>query len=71
MEAEQVHSPDHIVGVVVIPIGPFLQDNLLGILVAVFGAVPLLATSLTGFCPGYIPFGISTLGRNPNSIKSS
>ena len=62
-----------IVGVVFIPIGLFLLDglqgNLPGILVAVFGVVPLLATSLIGFCPGYIPFGISTLGRNANSTK--
>ena len=62
-----------IVGVALIPIGLFLlgglQGNLPGILVAVFGVVPLLATSLIGFCPGYIPFGISTLGRNANSTK--
>ena len=56
-----------VVGVALIPIGLFLlggwQGNLPGILVAVFGLVPLLVTSLIGFCPGYIPFGISTLGR--------
>lgn len=56
-----------IVGVALIPIGLFLlggwQGNLFGILVAVFGVVPLLATSLIGFCPGYIPFGISTINR--------
>ena len=64
-----------VVGVALIPTGLFLlgglQGNLFGILIAVFGVVPLLVTSLTGFCPGYIPFGISTLGRNPNSIKLS
>jgi len=42
----------------------------LGIAVAVFGlyfqswwgliALPLLATSLTGRCPAYMPFGLST-----------
>jgi hypothetical protein len=58
-----------IVGVALILIGPFLlggwQGNLLGTLrvVAAFGVGPLLVTSLIGFCPGYIPFGISTLGR--------
>ena len=60
-------------GVALILIGLFLlggwQGNPLGILVAVLGVAPLLVTSLTGFCPGYIPFGISTLGRKPNSIK--
>jgi hypothetical protein len=62
-----------IAGVALIPIGLFLlgglQGNLPGILVAIFGVVPLLATSLIGICPGYIPFGISTLGRNANSTK--
>lgn len=56
-----------IAGVALILIGLFLlggwQGNLFGILVAVFGVVPLLATSLIGFCPGYIPFGISTINR--------
>jgi hypothetical protein len=62
-----------VVGVALIPIGLFAlggwQGNLIGILVAVFGVAPLLVTSLIGFCPGYIPFGISTVGRKPNSIK--
>lgn len=56
-----------VVGVALIPIGLFAlggwQGNLIGILAAVFGVAPLLATSLTGFCPGYIPFGISTINR--------
>jgi hypothetical protein len=60
-------------GVALILIGLFLlggwQGNLPGILLAVLGVAPLLVTSLTGFCPGYIPFGISTLGRKPNSMK--
>ena len=55
-----------IVGVTLIPIALFAlggwQGNLVGALVAAF-ALWLLLTSLTGFCPGYIPFGISTLDR--------
>ncbi len=63
-----------IVGAALIPIGLFLlggwQGNLFGIIVAIFALVPLL-TSLIGFCPGYIPFGISTLGKKQNSTKLS
>ncbi|NIW95521.1 MAG: DUF2892 domain-containing protein [Phycisphaerae bacterium] len=61
-----------IIGVALIPIGLFAlggwQGNLIGVLVAAFALVPLV-TSLTGFCPGYIPFGISTLGREQNPTK--
>ncbi len=65
-----------IVGVALIPIGLFAlggwQGNLIGILVVAFALVPLVVTSLTGFCPGYIPFGISTtLGREQNPTKLS
>jgi hypothetical protein len=52
-----------VAGVALIPIGLFALGGWQGILVAVFGVAPLLVTSLIGFCPGYIPFGISTLGR--------
>ena len=55
-----------IVGVALVPIGLVAlggwQGYLIGLLVAGF-ALWLLVTSLTGFCPGYIPFGISTLDR--------
>ena len=55
-----------IVGVALIPIGLFLlggwQGNLIGILVAAFATLPIV-TGVTGFCPGYIPFGISTINR--------
>jgi hypothetical protein len=33
-----------------------------GIAMAAVGAIPLL-TGLSGFCPLYVPFGISTRGR--------
>ena len=52
-----------IVGVALIPTGLFLlggwQGNLVGILVTAFALLPIL-TGLTGFCPGYIPFRISS-----------
>jgi hypothetical protein len=61
-------------GVALIPIGLLAlggwQGNLSGVLVATFALVPLV-TSLTGFCPGYIPFGISTRGREQNPTKLS
>ncbi len=63
-----------IIGVALIPTGLLLlggwQGNLSGILVAAFALMPIL-TGLTGFCPGYIPFGISTLGREQNPTKLS
>ena len=63
-----------IIGVALIPIGLLAlggwQGNLIGILVVAFALV-LLVMSLTGFCPGYIPFGISTLGREQNPTKLS
>ena len=55
-----------IAGVALIPIGLFAlggwQGNLSGILAGAFSLV-LLLTSLTGFCPAYVPFGISTKAR--------
>ena len=51
---------------VLLPVGLFLlgglQGSLLGLLVAGLSMLPL-ATGLTGFCPLYVPFGISTLGK--------
>jgi len=59
------------VAVALVPIGLFAlsgwQGNPLGILVAAFALVPFV-TSLTGFCPGYIPFGISTLGKEHSTL---
>ena len=53
-----------IVGVALVPIGLFVlggtQGNAIGILAAAFALLPI-ATSVTGFCPIYVPFGISTL----------
>ena len=55
-----------IAGVALIPIGVFAlggwQGNLSGILLGAASLV-LLLTSLTGFCPAYVPLGISTNAR--------
>ena len=52
-----------IAGVALMPVGLFAlggwQGNLGGILVAVLSLMPIL-TSLIGFCPAYVPFGVST-----------
>jgi hypothetical protein len=52
--------------VVLIPAGLFVlgvfHANVPGILIAGFGGW-LLITGLTGFCPLYIPLGISTVGK--------
>lgn len=63
-----------VVGVALAATGLFtlngLQGDLAGIVVAAL-ALPLLATSLTGFCPLYLPWGISTLGRKgPPAAKA-
>ncbi len=53
-----------VAGVALLAIGLFLmggwQGNPDGRLVAILALAPL-ATSLIGFCPAYLPFGISTL----------
>ncbi len=55
-----------VVGAALVPVGLFAlsgwQGNVIGVLVAAFAVIPLV-TSLTGFCPAYVPFGISTIGR--------
>lgn len=51
-------------GVVLIPVGLLALDgwegSAVGLAIAVFALLPI-ATSLLGFCPGYVPFGVSTL----------
>jgi hypothetical protein len=51
-----------VVGVALVLSGPFMRDGALEILAAAF-ALLLILTSVTGFCPGYIAFRISTLKR--------
>jgi hypothetical protein len=52
-----------LLSMVLLPTGLFwlggLQGSVLGLVVTGFGLLPLL-TGLTGFCPLYVPFGIST-----------
>lgn len=53
-----------VLAIVLLLVGLFLlggwQGNVPGLIVAGVGLLPLI-TGLTGFCPLYIPFGISTL----------
>ena len=55
-----------LLSMVLLPTGLFLLDGLqgsvLGLVVAGFSLLPLI-TGLTGFCPLYVPFGISTLEK--------
>ena len=55
-----------VLGTVLLPTGLFLlnglQGSVLGLVVTGFG-VFVLTTGLIGFCPVYIPFGISTLEK--------
>ena len=55
-----------LLSLVLLPTGLFwlggLQGSVLGLVVTGFGLLPLI-TGLTGFCPLYVPFGISTLEK--------
>ena len=42
-------------------VGLFFGWSVLGVAAFVVAGV-MLATSATGFCPGYVPFGVSTEG---------
>jgi hypothetical protein len=44
-----------------------LQGNVLGLIVAGFGMLPLI-TGLTGFCPLYVIFGINTLEKEKELV---
>jgi len=63
-----------VAGVVIILIGLSLlngwQGDPIGIVVATLGLVPLV-TGLTGFCPGYVPFGITTIARERNRFRAT
>ena len=63
-----------VAGVVIIPTGLSLlngwQGDPIGIVVAALGLVPLV-TGLTGFCPGYVPFGVATVARERNRVRTT
>jgi Inner membrane protein YgaP-like, transmembrane domain len=46
---------------IVLSFAVFGAGSVLGIVALVVAAI-MLATSAVGFCPGYLPFGISTRG---------
>ncbi len=60
-----------VLGTVLLPAGLFvlggLQGSVLGLLIAGFGVLGLVTGSI-GFCPLYIPFGISTLEKERELI---
>ena len=55
-----------LLSLLLLPTGLFwlggLQGSVLGLVVTGFSFLPLI-TGLTGFCPLYVPFGISTLEK--------
>ena len=55
-----------LLGLMLLPTGLFwlsgLQGSVFGLVVTGLGLLPLI-TGLTGFCPLYVPFGISTLEK--------
>jgi hypothetical protein len=60
-----------LLSMVLLPTGLFwlggLQGSVLGLAVVGFSLLPLI-TGLTGFCPLYVPFGISTLEKEKELI---
>lgn len=58
-----------IAGLALVLIGLFALGGWLGVLAVVLGVV-LLLTSGTGFCPLYLPFGMSTLHGGDRSVDT-
>jgi Protein of unknown function (DUF2892) len=48
-----------------------LTSSISGVVAIVLGvvAVVFLATGATGFCPGYVPLGISTRRKRSESVR--
>ena len=60
------------VGVILLPSGLLLLDGLQGSVVGlVLAAIGLfgLVSGTTGFCPLYLPFGVSTTGRRRTAYR--
>jgi hypothetical protein len=59
---------------VLLPVGLFwlggLQGNVLGLIATGFGVLALV-TGITGVCPTYMPFGISTLESEKRQNRAS
>jgi uncharacterized membrane protein len=55
-----------VAGIVLIPVGLFvlagIEASVVGIVVAAFGGW-LVVTGATGVCPGYVPFGFTSLPK--------
>ena len=49
------------VGIGLILVGSLVVPGILGTILLIIGALATV-TSVIGFCPGYVPFGISTVG---------
>jgi DUF2892 family protein len=49
----------------------YLTSSISGVVAIVLGvvAVVFLATGATGFCPGYVPLGISTRRKRSESVR--
>jgi len=47
------------VGIVLVIFGAFIVTGAIGIFLIVL-SIPLFLSAIVGFCPAYIPFGIST-----------
>ena len=48
-------------GIALIVLGSLVVEGTIGVILLVLGVIAVV-TSAIGFCPGYVPFGISTAG---------
>lgn len=60
-----------VLGALLLPIGLFplggAEGSALGVITALVGFIGL-ATGITGFCPSYVPLGISTAQPRPKPV---
>ncbi len=61
------------IGIVLIVLGVLVAKGTVGTIFMII-SIPLFFTGITGFCPAYVPFGISTKreskGESPWTIES-